>query len=185
MDKVFDRAYRALRGFLDNVIGNISALILLAATSLAIVEIFRRYVLGVVYPWGQDVVVFAMITAMFLYFPVAQAHRAHLIMSAVLELLRTRKLDRTIIALRLSVSVFSIAIYGAFAMWSLPTIQRSFTIGRKTESMVFDVWPFQACLALGFALMALVAVFQAYQDLRALMGKDVFPWAPAEETTDL
>ena len=36
-----------------------------------------------------------------------------------------------------------------------------------------------------FVLMAVVAFFQLYQDIRALFGKKVFEWAPVEEGIDI
>ena len=37
------------------------------------------------------------------------------------------------------------------------------------------------CLVVAFALMALTTLFQLYQDIQAVRGKTVFPWAPVEE----
>jgi len=54
-------------------------------------------------------------------------------------------------------------------------------MGRTTQSMILPLWPFQATLLVGFALMALVTLFHLYQDVQALRGRKVFPWAPVEE----
>jgi TRAP-type mannitol/chloroaromatic compound transport system permease small subunit len=51
--------------------------------------------------------------------------------------------------------------------------------------MVIVIWPFQAILVTAFALLALVCLFQLYQDIRALMGKEVFEWAPVEEGIEI
>jgi TRAP-type mannitol/chloroaromatic compound transport system permease small subunit len=56
---------------------------------------------------------------------------------------------------------------------------------RKTQSMVLEIWPFQAILIVAFTLLAIVCMFQLYQDIRALMGKTVFEWAPVEEGIDI
>ena len=37
----------------------------------------------------------------------------------------------------------------------------------------------------GFALMALIAAFQLYQDVQAVRGIAVFPWAETEEGIDI
>ena len=56
---------------------------------------------------------------------------------------------------------------------------------RTTQSMILLIWPFQLVLIISFGLMALVCLFQLYQDVQALRGKQVFPWAPVEETLDI
>ncbi len=185
VDDILDRVYRALRLALDAVVGNVAALALLAATLLAILEILRRYVFGVVYEWGQDAVTYMVIGAMFLYFAVTQARRGHLIMSAAVDALRAKGYARTILACRAVVSLVSLGVFAGFVKWGIPTVQRTILMERKTQSMILELWPFQACLLAGFALMALVTVFHLYQDARALMGAEVFPWSPPEESTDI
>ena len=57
-------------------------------TGLAIMEVFRRYVFGVVYDWGQDAVTYGIVSAsVFLYFAVTQARRSHLRVSFVVDAL--------------------------------------------------------------------------------------------------
>lgn len=185
MDQFFSRAYQLFHRFLTEFVGNVSAVLLLIGTFFAIIEIFRRYIFGVVFEWGQDAVIFFIAAAMFLYFPVAQAARAHLVMSAMIDLFKAKRMTGLVRVTRLAGSIFTCVLCASIAYWSAPTILRSFQIERKTLSMAFDVWPFQLCLAIGFGLMALVALFQVYQDLRTLQGKDVFRWAASEETTDL
>ena len=63
MDYVFDRTYRAFRFLLDDVIGNLAILAMFLGTGLAILEVFRRYVFGVVYDWGQDAVTYGIVSA--------------------------------------------------------------------------------------------------------------------------
>jgi len=56
---------------------------------------------------------------------------------------------------------------------------------RTTQSMVILIWPFQLVLLVAFALMSLVCLFQLYQDIQALRGKEVFTWSPVEEGIDI
>ncbi len=185
MDDIIDRIYRGFRFILDDVIGNIAAFVLFAATALAIIEIFRRYIFGVVFEWGQDAVTYMVISAMFLYFAVTQASRGHLIMSAAIDALRAKGYNRLILFLRFVVSCISLSVFVGFTNWGWPTLQRTIMMERKTQSMVLELWPFQACLIIGFGLMAVVTMFHLYQDIRGIIGKPVFPWAPAEESTDI
>lgn len=185
MDAFLDRSYRILRFILDEIFGNIAAIGLLVGTLFAIFEVVRRYKFGVVFEWGQDLVIYMIIGSVFLYFAVTQARRAHLVMSAFTDLLRGRGFEKTVIFLRFCVSAFSLFFFGFFAYWGLPTVERTMLTGRTSQSMFLVLWPFQAALLASFALMALVTVFHLYQDIRALFGKTVFEWAPAEIHTDI
>ena len=46
MDSILDRIYRVIRFILDDLIGNLAVLAMFLGTGLAIVEVFRRYVLA-------------------------------------------------------------------------------------------------------------------------------------------
>lgn len=185
MDAFMDRTYRVIRYILDNIFGNIAAVGLLVGTLFAILEIVRRYLFDVVFQWGQDAVIYIIIGSVFLYFAVTQAKRAHLVMSAFVDLLRARGYEKTVIFLRLVVSSFSLFLFSFFAYWGWPAVERTMATGRTSQSMFLVLWPFQAVLLGSFALMALVTIFHLYQDIRALFGKSVFEWAPAEIHTDI
>lgn len=185
MDYVFDRIYRVVRFLLDDVIGNLAVLAMFLGTGLAIFEVFRRYVFGVVYDWGQDAVTYGIVSSVFLYFAVTQARRSHLRVSFVVDSLEEKGMDRLVLFIRALLSALSLALYSALAAWGIPTVERSMMMERTTQSMVLVIWPFQFVLVVTFILMAIVAFFQLYQDIRALFGKKVFEWAPVEEGIDI
>lgn len=185
MENAIDKAYRVYRWFLDNVIANIAAVVMLAATCLALSEIVRRYILGVVFQWGQDAVTFGLVASLFLYFAVTQGRRSHLTVEAVTDIFRRRNMMKTILFLRSVVSLISLSLFGVLAWWGVPTIERSMMMQRKTESLFLLIWPFQAALALGFAMMAIGCLFQFYQDVQAVRGREVFKWAPVEEGIEI
>ncbi len=181
MERVIDRTYRVIRFVLDWCVGYAAAVVLLGATCFAIAEIIRRYLFGVVFHWGQDVVTYSIAGSVFLFFAVTQARRSHLAMTAALEYLRAKGFVRTVLALRVLVTTLSLAMFSAIAWWGIPTVERTAMMGRTTQSMILPLWPFQFMLLVGFALMALVTLFHLYQDVQALRGRKVFPWAPVEE----
>lgn len=185
MDYLFDRIYRVVRFLLDEVIGNLAVLAMFLGTALAIFEVFRRYVFGVVYDWGQDAVTYGIVSSVFLYFAVTQARRSHLRVSFVVDGLEDRGKERLVLSIRALLSALSLALYSALAAWGIPTVERSMMMERTTQSMVLVIWPFQFVLVATFVLMAIVAFFQLYRDIRALFGKKVFEWAPVEEGIDI
>ena len=185
MDAAMDRTYRVIRLILDRYVGNLAAIGLLFGTLFAILEIVRRYIFNVVYEWGGDFVIFVIIGSVFSYFAVTQAKRAHLCMSAFMDVLKNRGFIKIVVATRLFVSAFSLFLFAFFAYWGVPAVERSLLRGRMSESLFLPLWPFQALLLVSFGLMALVTIFHLYQDVRELMGKKVFEWAPAEIHTDI
>lgn len=185
MDKVLDGTYRAVRFFTDKIVGYIAASVMLGATGLALLEIFRRYVIGVTFQWGQDAVTYFIVGSISLFFAVTQARRSHLTMSAVLDVLKARGQVRIVMCIRAMVSLASLLFYTAFAYWGWFNVERTYATGRMTQSLEIIMWPFQFMLQLGFAIMALVAAFQLYQDVQALRGRKVFPWAETEEGLEI
>ncbi|MEM7408389.1 MAG: TRAP transporter small permease [Pseudomonadota bacterium] len=180
-----DGAYRAFRFLLDNVVGYGAALAMFLATWLAIFEVARRYIFGVVFPWGQDAVTYGLVGSVFLYFAVTQARRSHLRVGAGIEILERMGMLKTVLVIRAAISGMSMALFGGLAWWGIPAFERSMLMERTSQSMVLLIWPFQLVLIIAFALMAIVCLFQLYQDVQAVRGKRVFEWAPVEEGIDI
>lgn len=185
MDYIFDRAYRVVRFLLDDVIGNLATLAMFIGTALAISEVARRYIFGVVFDWGQDAVTYGIVSAVFLYFAVTQARRSHLRVSFAVDALEQAGHQRPVMIIRAVITAVSLMLYSALAAWGIPTVERSMALERTTLSMVLVIWPFQLALIVTFVLMAIVTFFQLYQDIRAIFGKKVFEWAPVEEGIDI
>jgi TRAP-type C4-dicarboxylate transport system permease small subunit len=73
MDSFIDGTYRVFRLGLRWIVGYGASILMLGITGLAIMEIVRRYIFGVVYEWSQDAVTYGMVAAIFLFFAVTQA----------------------------------------------------------------------------------------------------------------
>jgi len=185
MDWIVDKLYRGFRFLLDYVIGYSAVLIMFLGTLLAVAEVARRYIFGVVFDWGQDAVTYGMVGSIFLYFAVTQAKRSHLRMAAAMDALEEAGWHRFVLIVRTIITTISVVVYSAIPYWGYSTLERSMLLGRKTQSMVLYIWPFQAILIIAFTLLAIVCLFQLYQDIRALMGKKVFAWAPVEEGIEI
>ncbi|NJN40727.1 MAG: hypothetical protein HC807_07800 [Gammaproteobacteria bacterium] len=63
-----ERAYAVWRAFQDKVLARVAALVLIACTLLALVEVVRRYAFGTSFEWQQDTVTFFILGATYLYF---------------------------------------------------------------------------------------------------------------------
>jgi TRAP-type C4-dicarboxylate transport system permease small subunit len=173
--------YKGWRFLQDRVVGYAAALMLLGATVLACVEIFRRYIEGQTFHWGQDAVTYFLVAATFLYFGTSQAQRAHLAVTIVPQWLMSGGRPQLSYAVRAVASLIGILFVAAFVYWGLPAAERSLRLERMTESMIIPLWPFQYMCLLGMGMMGVTLVFQFYRDVMRCFGRDPFPWDSDEE----
>jgi TRAP-type C4-dicarboxylate transport system permease small subunit len=177
-----ERAYAAWRAFQERVVAPAAALLLLAMTLLALLEVARRYVFGYSFEWQQDAVTFITLSGVFLYFSVAQQKRAHLSVTVVPELLTVAgpRAARVAEAVRLLAMMFSVVFLAAVVWWGIPEVEDALQYESRTESLGFPMWPFLLALLLGFGFMAVTTLFQVYFTVQKLRGRPV-PEEPEEE----
>jgi TRAP-type C4-dicarboxylate transport system permease small subunit len=177
-----ERAYAAWRGFQERVVAQAAALLLVAMTLLALLEVARRYMFGFSYEWQQDAVTFFTLSGVFLYFSVAQQKRSHLSVTVVPELLALAgpRGKRAAELVRLLALAFSFVFLCAVVWWGFPEVEDSIKYESRTESLGFPMWPFLTALLLGFGFMALTMLFQLYFSIQKLRGRPV-PEEPADE----
>jgi len=170
-----EKAYAMWRAFQDRVVAPLAALLLLGCTLLAIVEIFRRYLLGVSFDWQQDAVTFFTLSGVFLYFGIAQRYGSHLNVALLTESLETvgPRARRIADIVRLLALAFSCVFLLLVLWWALPEIRDSIEYESRTESLAFPMWPFLVALFCGFALMAVTMFFQIYRQVHRLRGRTV------------
>lgn len=168
-----EKAYALWCAFQDRVLGRVAGLLLLGCTLLALLEIFRRYVLGVSFEWQQDAVTFFILSGVYLYFGVAQRHGSHLNVALLTESLdaigpRARKAADVVRLLALVVAlVFMLMLF----WWGIPEVEDSLKYETRTESLAFPMWPFLFVLLAGFAFMAVTLFFQTYRQVCKLFGR--------------
>jgi len=178
--------YRAWRFLQDKIIGSFAALILFMATILGVVEIFRRYIFGVTFYWGQDAVTYALVGAAFLYFGVSQGQRTHLSVTVLPEWIVKSGHRRLGFAIRAAASLLGVLFCLGFVAWGLPAAERTMRLDRLTESMIIPLWPFQYVLLAGMAMLGITLFFQFWREfILALLDKDPFPWDTGHEEFDL
>ena len=175
-----ERAYASWRAFQARDLERAAALLLVGCTLLALVEIFRRYVLGLSFEWQQDAVTFFTLSGVFLYVGIAQRHDAHLAVTVLPEVLealgpRARRVAEVV---RLVALVISCLFLLAVVWWGIPEVRESAHYESRTESLAFPMWPFLAVLLAGFAFMAVSMLFQIYREVQKLRGRSVLEEPP-------
>jgi len=170
-----EKAYAAWRTFQDRVVAPITGALLLGCTLLAIVEIFRRYILGFSYEWQQDAVTFFILSGVYLYFSVAQRHDEHLNVALLTETLVNMGPGgrRAADVIKLVALVFSFLFLAAVVWWGIPEVEDSWKYESRTESLGFPMWPFLLALLAGFFFMAVSLFFQLYREIQRLRGCSV------------
>ncbi len=170
-----EKAYAVWRAFQDQVLERLAGLLLLGCTLLALLEIFRRYILGVSFEWQEDAVTFFILSGVYLYFGVAQRHSSHLNVALLTESLETigpraRKLADIVRLLALVISfVFMLLV----VWWGIPEVEDALKYETRTESLAFPMWPFLLVLLTGFGFMAVTLFFQIYRGIQKLRGRVV------------
>jgi TRAP-type C4-dicarboxylate transport system permease small subunit len=179
-----DKAYEIWRAFQDRFVARAAALLLLGCTLLAILEIFRRYVLGFSFEWQQDAVTFFILSGVYLYFSISQRHDEHLNVAVLPEVLAALgpRSRRAAEAIKLIAQVISFLFLLAVVWWGIPEVHDSYKYETRTESLAFPMWPFLAVLLAGFAMMVVTLFFQIYRGIQKLRGRDVLeePSEPKE-----
>jgi len=170
-----EKAYKAWRAFQENVLAPIAGVLFVGSTLLALLEVVRRYVLGVSFEWQQDAVTFFILSGVFLYFSVSQRREAHLTVTLIPELFnvfggRWRAAAELV---KLAALLFSCAFMAAVVWWGLPEVEDAVKYESRTESLAFPMWPFLAVLLFSFACMGITMLFQIYRAVHALRGRAV------------
>ena len=178
-----EKAYACWRAFQERLLAPAAALLLIGCTLLALLEVFRRYLLGQSFEWQQDAVTFFTLSGVFLYFALSQRRDAHLNVMILPELLalggpRGRRVGEVV---RLLALVFSTLFMIAVVVWGIPEVRDAMHYESRTESLVFPMWPFLTALLVGFGFMAVTMVFQIYRDVQRLRGLSVLEEPPEEE----
>jgi TRAP-type C4-dicarboxylate transport system permease small subunit len=170
-----ERAYLIWRAFQDRFLGRAAALLLLGCTLLAILEIFRRYILGFSFEWQQDAVTFFILSGVFLYFGISQRHDEHLNVAVLPEVLAAigPRARRAAEVIKVIAHVITFLFLLAVVWWGIPEVHDSLKYESRTESLAFPMWPFLAALLVGFAFMVVSLFFQIYRGIQKLRGVSV------------
>ena len=177
--------YKAWRYLQEKLIGSIAAIVFLVATVFACTEFITRYLIGHTFHWGQDAVTHGVIAATFLYFGASQAKRAHLTVSLLPDWLKGRGQRPLAAFIRALACVVVIGFCAMFVYYGMPGAERTWRMGRTTESMIIPLWPFQYALIVGIGMLAITTLFQLYQEVMRIFGRNVYPWEPEDEEFEL
>lgn len=179
-----EKAYLVWRAFQEKILGPAAALMLLGCTLLALVEVVRRYAFGQSFYWQQDFVTYVILSAVFLYFGIAQRNDAHLTVSLFVDAFHAvgPRAHKAAEIVRLLGKAFSLVFLLAVVWWGIPEVRESQQYNTRTESLLLPLAPFLWMLLVGFAFMAVTMVFQLYRDVQKLRGRTVLEDAAEDDS---
>ena len=173
-----------LQALIRSVLGAVAAAALLILTLFALLEVIRRYILGLVFEWGQDAVIVGMVSAVAIYLGVTQIRRGHLVMGAIVQVLHSRGYHQAVGVARIVVSAIVVLFCGAIGATGWPTLRYAWDRDLTTYSLLIPLWPFYLILMFGFLLMSFVALLQLIEDLVRFTRREYLD-AEYEATTDV
>jgi len=180
-----DSLYKAWKFLQGTVIGYVAAIVFLLAAVFACTEFITRYLIGHTFHWGQDAVTHGIIAATFLYFGASQAKRSHLTLTILPDMLKASG-RRPLAAFINAVACLVVIVFCVlFVYYGLPGAERTWRMGRMTESMIIPLWPFQYALIIGMGMIAVTATFQLYQEVLRMFGRTAYPGEPEDEEFEL
>lgn len=167
-----ETAYAIWRAFQDRFLAHAAGLLLLGSTLLALLEVVRRYVLGLSYEWQQDAVTYFMLSGVFLYFSIAQRREAHLTVTLFVSLLEGVGPRMRLVAefIKVLTMMFSFVFMLAVVWWGIPEVLETQHYGSRSESLAYPMAPFLWTLLASFAFMAVTLFFQIYREIHKLRG---------------
>ena len=176
-----EQAYALWRAFQERLLAPAAALLMLACTLLALLEVVRRYLLGVSFPWQQDAVTYFILVSVALYFGIAQRRGTHLVVDILLHSLRAggARMRRAAEMLELLATVVALLFMCGVVWWGLDEVLATQQDGTRTESLEFPMAPFEWALLVGFAFMVVSLFFQTWRGVQKLRGRSVLE-EPAE-----
>ena len=169
-----NKLFNYWRSFQDSYLQYLSAFLLVGLTLLAIVEVFRRYGFGVSFEWQQDAVTYGILSGIFLFFGITQTRNAHLRVTVLLMLIRDKfgTLGHIISAVFTILGQFvGVVLCGYVILYSVDAVSLMISQDRKTESLVFPLWPFFVTFLTGIGFLGISFFFQLWHEVQILFGR--------------
>ena len=166
--------FKNWRSFQESYLQYLSAFLLVSLTLLAILEVIRRYGFGVSFEWQQDAVTYGILSGIFLFFGITQTRNAHLRVTVILMLIRDNfgtfgQIFST--GLTILGQLIGIVLCGYLILYSIDVVALMISQDRKTESLVFPLWPFFVTFLIGIGFLGISFFFQLWHEIQLLFGK--------------
>lgn len=150
---------------LNKIIRSIAVVIFLICISIAIIEVFRRYIFHVSFIWQQDIVTYGILSAVFLYFSITHYERGNIEVELFKDLLLKRsgiyhKLGRAMSLLSVVLNLVFVLI---LLYYSIPMVRHYKLQKIMVKSNLCQLWPFLLIFAVGMSMLVVTLIIQLFQ----------------------
>ena len=166
--------FKNWQSFQESYLQYFSAFLLVSLTLLAILEVIRRYGFGVSFEWQQDAVTYGILSGIFLFFGITQTRNAHLRVTVILMLIRDNFGTKGhLIAAFFAIfgQLIGVILCGYVILYSVDVVSLMISQDRKTESLVFPLWPFFVTFLTGISFLGISFFFQLWHEIQVMFGK--------------
>lgn len=151
-------------GGLMSVLQKALGLALIIAVLLNFANVITRYLFGYSILWADEVELFILVLITFLGAVIVGWHRAHLSM----DVIRNKLPARARSALAVIETVVLIMVASLLCTQSYVYASQMMMLGRTSDNAGIPMWIPHSSVAVGFALLGAVSIWQAYARLRGL-----------------
>jgi len=153
---------------LNKIIRNIAVVIFLICISIAIIEVFRRYIFHVSFIWQQDIVTYGILSAIFLYFSITHYERGNIEVELFKDLLLKKggiyhKLGRAMSLLGVALNLVFVLL---LLYYSIPMLIHYKLQKIMVKSNLCQVWPFVLMFTVGMGMLVITLIIQLLQKIR-------------------
>lgn len=166
-------ATRRVIGSVMRMLSQVATLLLVAVAAINGANVVGRYVFSSPISWGEEVMLFLMIVAVFIAFPAVTWDGAHIRMDLLARALPARA-HRLLEGLA---DLISLALSVLVVYVSVPIVMKLIEFGQRSDAAEIPVAIPQAAIPLGFALAAVALI------ARELTGKAAEAASAAHEST--
>lgn len=140
---------------------------LLVALIICLIEIFRRYIMGLSFSWGNESVTYLILIGSFLALGLALESDSHIRVNILDRFIRNKCKDIILIT-DLVIEIIYITLFIALMAGS---VRAYYVSGSTTIGMGVPVWLLFGFLSLGFCLMGLHSINKMYELVRGLIKR--------------
>lgn len=152
--------------FLDSL-SKLSIIFFLLFILIAIVEVFRRYVLGQSFVWQQDIVTYGILCAVYLYFSITQHARANVeVQIFVDQLSKGGGIKHKIAEFLRGTAIVLNMIFVSIMIWfGLPWANAYRCDKLLVSCQIMPIWPFVWLFIFGMVLLLITLFVQLFKNI--------------------
>lgn len=154
LESAFALASRALLGA--------AALAVLAMTTLVVLSVVMRYVVGSPFAFTEEIVALLYLAMVFFTIPIGTIRREHIVVSVCVD--RAGPRMRRVLALLAGLVMIAFAVWFVWETYAFAAFSKK--LEARSEQVGLLLWPWMAIMPATMALVGAIAAVRGWQSLR-------------------